>query len=168
MSTFHSYHIAGCSWWRIQSEMPMHQGNVGCMYTSNYQASPSWIYNYLINENQSSSCISDHKNPLKFQDSQHSKCFRENASGKRKCTALTYMPPELPSSFLQEFAGPLWGTRADRLLGNLFKEMSVERSVGFLMSTARNVDHCNFLLLPLLQPELGDLLKRFHVVLHEY
>ena len=66
MSTFHTYHIVGCSWWRIQSEMPMQQGNVGCMYTSNYQASPSWIYNYLINGNQSSSCISDHKNPLEI------------------------------------------------------------------------------------------------------
>ena len=108
------------------------------------------------------------KTRKKFQDSQHSKCFRENASGKRKCTALTYMPPELPSSHLQEFAGPLWGTRADRLLGNLFEEMSVERFVGFLLSTARHVDHCNFLLLPLIQPELGNLLKSFHVVLQEY
>ena len=168
MSTFHTYHIAGCSWWRIQSVMPMQQGNVGCMYMSNYQASPSWIYNYLINENQSSSCISDHKNPLKISGLTTFQMLQRKRKRKAEMHGLTYMPPELPSSLLQEFAGPLWGTRADRLLGNLFEEMSVERFVGFLLSTARHVDHCNFLLLLLVQPELGDHLKSILVVLQEY
>ena len=148
--------------------MPIQQGNVGCMYTSNHHASSSWIYNCLINDNQSSSCIIDHKNPLKISALTTFQILQKKTSGRRKSTALTYMPPEHPSSPFQEFAGPLWGTRADRLLGNLFEEISVERFVGFLLSIARHVDHCHFLLLPHVQTELGNLLKSIHVVLQEY